>query len=72
MIDYLKHLYPNQYFKLVHRLDQGTSGCLLIAKNRAALLYLQQQFKDRTISKSYKALCVGQLKQSPVNQNTLG
>jgi len=32
---------------LVHRLDRGTSGCLVVAKNEAALASLQASFKAR-------------------------
>ena len=41
---------------LVHRLDLGTSGLLLVAKSRQAHLPLQKQFEERSISKTYVAL----------------
>ena len=41
---------------LVHRLDRGTSGLLLIGKTEADLKQLQRQFKNRTVSKTYLAL----------------
>jgi 23S rRNA pseudouridine1911/1915/1917 synthase len=44
---------------LVHRLDRGTSGCLLIAKDNEARQFLQQQFKDRTVEKTYLAVVAG-------------
>jgi len=44
---------------IVHRLDKDTSGILVIAKTKTALLNLQQQFKDRTISKEYAAVVYG-------------
>lgn len=44
---------------IVHRLDQSTSGILLIAKNKATHESLQQQFIRRTIQKSYTALLEG-------------
>lgn len=46
---------------IVHRLDKDTSGLLLIAKNRPALINLQKQFKDRLIKKTYLALVHGRL-----------
>ncbi len=49
--------------KIVHRLDQSTSGILLIAKNKAAHQALQEQFIRHTIRKSYIALLDGELKQ---------
>jgi 23S rRNA pseudouridine1911/1915/1917 synthase len=44
---------------IVHRLDKDTSGLIAIAKNDAAHQWLQQQFKDRTVSKTYLALVDG-------------
>ncbi len=41
------------YLELVHRLDRDTSGCLLLAKNRQALLHLQQQMVEHDINKRY-------------------
>jgi 23S rRNA pseudouridine955/2504/2580 synthase len=48
-----------KFLELVHRLDKETSGILLIAKRRSALVNLQAQFKDRTAAKTYQALVVG-------------
>ncbi|MEI8131587.1 MAG: RluA family pseudouridine synthase [Leptolinea sp.] len=44
---------------IVHRLDKDTSGLIVIAKNDAAHQWLQQQFKDRTVVKTYLALVDG-------------
>jgi 23S rRNA pseudouridine1911/1915/1917 synthase len=44
---------------LVHRLDKETSGCLVVAKNAAALAALQAAFKARTVEKVYLAICHG-------------
>lgn len=44
---------------VVHRLDKGTSGVLLLAKTPTALRSLQQQFKERTVYKRYFALVEG-------------
>ncbi|MBO5716677.1 MAG: RNA pseudouridine synthase [Alistipes sp.] len=44
---------------IVHRLDQSTSGILLIAKNKEAHEALQKQFISRTVTKSYVALVEG-------------
>ena len=49
------------YLELVHRLDRDTSGCLLLAKNRAALLNLQQQMLDQDMNKRYITLLKGKL-----------
>ncbi len=47
---------------IVHRLDRDTSGLLVIAKTTAAKAVLQQQFRKRTVHKTYRALAIGTLK----------
>lgn len=44
---------------IAHRLDKETSGVLLIAKTNDALRALQAQFKNRSVRKTYLAICVG-------------
>jgi len=46
---------------IVHRLDKGTSGVMVIAKNDAAHLDLSAQFKARQVEKRYLALVYGRL-----------
>ena len=41
---------------IVHRLDQPTSGVLVVAKTRAAHRELQRQFMEREVQKQYVAL----------------
>ena len=44
---------------IVHRLDRGTSGLMVVAKNDAAHQELARQFHDREVSKEYLALVWG-------------
>src|ERR1043165_260220 len=44
---------------IVHRLDQYTSGVMLIARTTTALTFLQDAFKARTVNKRYLALVAG-------------
>ena len=44
---------------IVHRLDRGTSGVMVVAKNDAAHQELARQFQDREIEKEYIALVWG-------------
>jgi 23S rRNA pseudouridine1911/1915/1917 synthase len=44
---------------IVHRLDRDTSGCLVVAKNEASYLVLQEAFHQRALDKFYLALCHG-------------
>ncbi len=52
---------PEPGFFLVHRLDMETSGCLLVAKNRAVLEKLVRDFSERKIEKVYWAIVVGEI-----------
>ena len=44
---------------IVHRLDRGTSGIMIAAKNSEALNKLQKQFSQRKTKKTYLALVAG-------------
>lgn len=47
---------------IVHRLDRDTSGLLVVAKTETAHEDLADQFRDRTVYKSYMALVHGHVK----------
>ena len=44
---------------IVHRLDKGTTGLVVVAKSEAAHSCLSRQFKDRTISRLYLSITLG-------------
>lgn len=44
---------------IVHRLDRDTSGVMIAAKNPEAKVWLQKQFSDRKVKKTYIALTEG-------------
>lgn len=44
---------------IVHRLDKGTSGCIVVAKTDLAHKGLVAQFKSREVKKIYRAVCWG-------------
>ncbi|HEU0286846.1 MAG TPA: RluA family pseudouridine synthase [Nocardioidaceae bacterium] len=44
---------------IVHRLDVGTSGLMVVAKSERAYSALKQAFRDRTVDKIYHALVQG-------------
>ncbi len=46
---------------IVHRLDKGTSGVIVVAKNDTAMRFLQEQFAGRTVYKEYLALLEGRI-----------
>ena len=60
VIEQLRRARPEaKFLELVHRLDKETSGVLLLAKKRSALLAVQDQFRNRDTAKHYTALVVG-------------
>ena len=60
VIEQLRRARPEaKFLELVHRLDRDTSGILLIAKRRSALVHLQAQFKNRETGKTYLAVVLG-------------
>ncbi|MDB5178384.1 MAG: pseudouridine synthase [Patescibacteria group bacterium] len=49
---------------IVHRLDQDTSGLMILAKTLAAKAALQELFREHGVHKTYSALVVGRLDRS--------
>lgn len=60
---------------ILHRLDRNTSGLLMIAKNNKAHEFLADQIKNHTITKKYRAVVKGTIKEdefeinSPIGRN---
>lgn len=60
---------------ILHRLDRNTSGLLIIAKNNKAHEFLAEQIKNHTITKKYRAIVKGVIKEdefeinSPIGRN---
>lgn len=48
---------------LVHRLDFGTSGLMVVARNKAMNVALCKQFSERSVRKGYSALLCGHLER---------
>lgn len=46
---------------VVHRLDVGTTGLMVVAKSESAYSDLKRQFKDRSVTKVYRAIAQGHL-----------
>ena len=51
-----------KFLELVHRLDRETSGLLLVAKKRTALIHLHEQLRSGTTDKRYLALAAGRVR----------
>lgn len=60
---------------ILHRLDRNTSGLLMIAKNNKTHEFLAEQIKNHTITKKYRAIVKGIIKEdefeinSPIGRN---
>jgi len=68
VIEQIRQTRPGAFLELVHRLDKDTSGLLLLAKTRPALVALQNDLRSRlparAIGKTYAALVVGDWPES--------
>jgi 23S rRNA pseudouridine955/2504/2580 synthase len=58
-IEALRALRPEESLELVHRLDRDTSGCLLVARTRAALRLAHAAMREGVVDKHYLALLAG-------------
>jgi len=60
VIEQLRAARPEaRFLELVHRLDRETSGLLMLAKKRSALVKLHEMIRDNHMDKRYQALGVG-------------
>ena len=62
---------PNNNYYLprpIHRLDRGTSGCVLVAKSELAMKKFSNMFANRKIQKSYCAFVFGKPKEDEHQQ----
>ena len=55
---------PAERAGIVHRLDVGTSGLMVVAKTDQAYTFLKDAFKSRTVTKIYHALIQGHMDPS--------
>jgi len=78
VIENLRAMRPSEkYLELVHRLDRDTSGCLILARSRPALVQLHESLRQGRVDKYYLALTQGKwpnaVKQvdAPLKKNEL-
>ena len=79
LIEALRQIRPeNRFLELVHRLDRDTSGCVMVAKKRSMLKFLQEALRQAGgIDKQYFALVEGrwpnrrQHVEAPLRRNEL-
>lgn len=78
LIEALRAMRPEaRFLELVHRLDRDTSGCIMVAKKRSALVALHAALRGDGVDKRYLALVAGQWARArrrvaaPLEKNTL-
>lgn len=59
VIEAIREHYHYPFIELVHRLDKATSGLLILAKTRQALVKLQELLREGKVKKHYFALVKG-------------
>ena len=60
IIELVRNGRPNhKFYELVHRIDKDTSGVLLIAKKRSALVAIHQQMREKKVHKKYQVIVKG-------------
>lgn len=57
----LAQIYP--HITLIHRLDLGTSGIMLLALDKTTNALLSKQFQERTVTKRYQSTVAGHIEQ---------
>ena len=69
LVDWLKHkgvrlstISGEERHGIVHRLDKGTSGTMVVAKNNEAHEFLSAQLQDKSMGRYYIAVCTPPLK----------
>jgi 23S rRNA pseudouridine955/2504/2580 synthase len=69
VIEQLRAAHPEaRFLELAHRIDRDTSGVLVVARKRSALLALQTQWLERAPDKRYLAIVAGRW---PLRSKTL-
>lgn len=61
--DYLIRIRPSNLLRngIMHRLDKGTSGLVLVAKNELTFRNFKNQFRNRSLTKKYYCLVGGEV-----------
>tara|TARA_B100000941_G_scaffold105229_1_gene73604 strand:+ start:14518 stop:15417 length:900 start_codon:yes stop_codon:yes gene_type:complete len=79
LVDILLNLYPkisqvgeDSRPGIVHRLDKGTSGLMVIAKKNIIFESLKDQFKKREVTKEYLAVVIGNTKNKGIINAPIG
>ena len=70
LTEILKLAFPEEDFKIIHRLDANTTGIVILARNKEIVQSISKQFESKTTQKKYLALVEGIAKEDYFNTNT--
>lgn len=56
---WLAERFPDEDFRVVHRLDHQTSGCLIVARGLEAARWFDREFREGRVEKRYAVLVEG-------------
>ncbi len=59
LTEILKIAFPEEDFKIIHRLDANTTGIVILARNKEIINGISSQFENKTTTKKYLALVEG-------------
>ena len=68
-IELLRAAFPGEPLELAHRLDRDTSGVLVLARSRSALLGVQAAIREGRVTKQYLCLMTGRLTRARFDVN---
>ena len=68
-VDYVKSTDDKNWCYIVHRLDRETSGVMVLAHDKNSKEYLQNQFAQREVYRTYHALVEGRLSKKNGTEN---
>jgi len=57
---------------IVHRLDKDTSGIIIVAKDETSMFHLAEQFRKRTVEKTYNAIVLGDFNKDVSSDMKIG
>lgn len=69
---YYKQEHQLNYLTSVHRLDQFSSGCLLLAKNKKSAKILSQQLSEKICHRTYVTLVEGRMESGTIIDSPIG
>ena len=70
LTEILKLAFPEEGFKIIHRLDANTTGIVILGRNKEIVNIIGSQFESKQTTKKYLALVEGIPAEDEFNTNT--